>query len=460
MINNKIVNFVNENNYLELKNDKVICQLCKISLKINKNSGICDIKKHVKTKKHTNNLDYVSRNNPDNLSELKNTDNVHKELVTMLLKTNIPINVVDLPDFKKFFSENFNFSLMSGQTYRQKFFKELKVETKEKVKKHFYGKFFCIYLDETCDVNGRYILNIFGKTLENTASPILLLNTIELKKTNCETIFRELMFLIPNLTGDDQSNRNNFKAIITDGAAYCIKLGKELKKFFGNVKHVVCLCHNLHILAEEIRKKNNNANSFISELKKSLIKNKTNSNLYHNVTRLPMIKFPVITRWGTFISCAVFLHDNFSVICDFIDKLDKDSYSILKALANNETLIFELKHVASYSYIAQSIKKLESHNLPLKDQMRIYFNVKTRLADDYMKLRFDKTYEKNPDIDFFSELYFSENPIKNSLFNFINLTTVSVERSFSFLRSLLSEKRRALKSENIFNYLAVKTNDF
>ncbi len=64
---------------------------------------------------------------------------------------------------------------MSDQTYQQKFLRELEVETKEKIKKHFYGNFLCIYLDEICDVNGCYILNIYGKVLENTASPILLL---------------------------------------------------------------------------------------------------------------------------------------------------------------------------------------------------------------------------------------------------------------------------------------------
>ncbi len=108
------------------------------------------------------------------------------------------------------------------------------------------------------------------------------------------------MFIVPNLTGDELCNRNRFKAIVTDGSAYCLKLGREIKKLFGDVKHFVCLCHNLHLLAEELRKNNEIVNLFVSELKKILIKNKTNSNLYSDITGLPKIKFPVITRWGTF----------------------------------------------------------------------------------------------------------------------------------------------------------------
>ncbi len=64
----------------------------------------------------------------------------------------------------------------------------------------------------------------------------------------------------------------NFKYLITDGAPYCLKVGKALKTEFPDLQHIVCLCHNLHLVAEDIRKTNVKGNKFVSLLKRSLIK--------------------------------------------------------------------------------------------------------------------------------------------------------------------------------------------
>jgi hypothetical protein len=39
---------------------------------------------------------------------------------------------------------------------------------------------------------------------------------------------------------------DSFKYLITDGAAHCLRIGKELKNNHQNPKHKVCVCHNLH----------------------------------------------------------------------------------------------------------------------------------------------------------------------------------------------------------------------
>ncbi len=115
--------------------------------------------------------------------------------------------------------------------YRKKYLSIIENEERVKIKNHFLGKNFCIYLDETCDANGRYILNIFGKVLENCKSPLIFIESVELTKNNSDMILRELIYLIPRLESEDRTSRTCFKALITDGAPCCLKLGREVKNF-------------------------------------------------------------------------------------------------------------------------------------------------------------------------------------------------------------------------------------
>ncbi len=84
MKNSNIINIVNDNSYLEYKNQGVHSYLCKCSIKININSVIFDIKKHLNTKKHKNNIDYVIRNKQDSIHGIQNTKNFYESSVKMI----------------------------------------------------------------------------------------------------------------------------------------------------------------------------------------------------------------------------------------------------------------------------------------------------------------------------------------------------------------------------------------
>lgn len=114
---------------------------------------------------------------------------------------------------KNFFLENFNFPILSSTTYRKKYCAIIEQEERTKIIEIFKGKNFCLFLDETTDVNGRYILNIFGQVLENTFKKPVLLESIELNKTNSDNIMREIIFLVPKLMNDDISSRKILNAL-------------------------------------------------------------------------------------------------------------------------------------------------------------------------------------------------------------------------------------------------------
>ncbi len=168
-----------------------------------------------------------------------------------------------------------------------------------------------------------------------------------------------------------------------------------------------------------------------------------------------MIKFPILTRWGTFINCVEYIFLNFEKIKSFIDNLP-DKYENLKAIILTEKLKIEMEFIHKHLFISDAILKLESIGLSLEEQLSIYFGVKAKLIDETLKNRFCLTENKNPELEYFFNLDLEKK--ENEVFRYINLTTVSAERSFSFLRMILSDQRKNILPERMFNYLAQKTN--
>ena len=81
-----------------------------------------------------------------------------------------------------------------------------------------------------------------------------------------------------------------------------------------HLNHVTCIAHGLCRVCESIRENYNSVNDFIAALKKILVKAPSRQVLYQEVTGLHFPQFSVITRWGTWIRCAVFLCKNFDKI--------------------------------------------------------------------------------------------------------------------------------------------------
>ncbi len=101
-----------------------------------------------------------------------------------------------------------------------------------------------------------------------------------------------------------------------------------------------------------------------------------------------MIKFPILTRWGTFINCAKFIHDNLIELKKFIKALDTKDYWKLKHLFSNINFEKELKFVSDHEFICIGIKKLESEGLTVNEQLREYYRIMNLLVEENLILRF------------------------------------------------------------------------
>ncbi len=102
--------------------------------------------------------------------------------------------------------------------------------------------------DETSDKSGKAILNVLVSPLSNLEyiKPVVIWSN-EISETTADTVFNVIIKILEPLISD-QKFKGNFKALITDGAAYCKKVGKLVKEKHGDVIQIICLCHNLHNL--------------------------------------------------------------------------------------------------------------------------------------------------------------------------------------------------------------------
>ncbi len=251
--------------------------------------------------------------------------------------------------------------------------------------------------------------------------------------------------------------------LLTDGASYAIKAGKVLSQTISGLKHVTCVFHGLHNLAETIREVNWRVDKLISFLKSSLVKNREKQNLFSNTTGICLPSWPVLTRWGTWMICAEWIFQNFIKIKNFVkilsEKYDTTANKSAWSNINHENLTDEINLVHSLKFIPDAILELESEKLSTEEQGNILKVVKEKLHPYPLYLeRFIQILDRNPDIEFFLKFSLLKSNDEEKHYGFVPLTTVSVERSFSKYKDILTDKRKKLTIENLEKYLFIYFN--
>ena len=88
---------------------------------------------------------------------------------------------------------------------------------------------------------------------------------------------------------------------------------------------------------------------------------------------------PVLTRWGTWISAALYCCNNFSVVKDIVDGLDVEDASsirIVKSLIQKQSMQNDLSFItASFSNIPKAIVALEQQNLTLVNALQLFMEI-------------------------------------------------------------------------------------
>lgn len=108
-------------------------------------------------------------------------------------------------------------------------------------------------------------------------------------------------------------NFNDFLAVVTDNAAYCLKAYREgLKPVFPNSLHVTCICHILNLVGEAFQhfKAFVDVCTFVTFVKSSFFKKPARKRRWRELLRSKDVENvksppePVSTRWNTWFEAV------------------------------------------------------------------------------------------------------------------------------------------------------------
>uniref|UniRef100_A0A2S2PMY2 DUF659 domain-containing protein n=1 Tax=Schizaphis graminum TaxID=13262 RepID=A0A2S2PMY2_SCHGA len=225
----------------------IFCQVCDRNIPCTKKSQLTQ---HIHTAVHKNGLKrklntsskqlFLSEATPNE----NNLNNFNKDLCLALVAANIPWYKMQVPQFHTFLEK-----------YTDKhYFEPCYHNTLTKIKNETGENNIWIAVDETTDLNGRYIANLLVRILKsNTQTCPFLLTCKVLEKTNHSTVARIIndgLKLLWLLGGNDEK----VLLMLSDTAPYMTKTGDTLKVFYPNLIHVTCVAHIMNRVAENVRK--------------------------------------------------------------------------------------------------------------------------------------------------------------------------------------------------------------
>jgi hypothetical protein len=458
-----LTDLIRANSDFQIRNDKVFCQICTKGFKYLPKEGVAPLTKHLRSFTH---ISAKKINDGKKQSELvfsheksNKYSEFDKDLVEAFCAANIPFKKIGNPKMK-FFLEKYCKIFVKSESFYRKFI--LDDIYKSKIT-DLYLKYrnIPIYLifDEATTITGRSILNILiGQCGEYLLSPKLI-SVVDIDKTNAEVINQRIIGTLTQLYGGN-INYSLLRLLVSDAAPYAVKAGKMLKLLFPKLKHVTCLCHMLHRLCETIRQNCTKLDSFMADFKRIFIKNKNNQEEFIKNTQIKLPKFPVLTRWGTWIECASYIFKNYAILLNFFNS-NPTIYCQLSIVFENETLINQLRFVNNCQFITEAINKLENEAIRTEEQVKILLKVISKVHEDndvVLVKKMSALIKKNPDLNFFLTYNAVTCGIEEKLFEYVPLVSASAERSFSLLKILFTERRTNLTPDNLEKLLILYYN--
>jgi len=147
---------------------------------------------------------------------------------------------------------------------------DIYVETMNTIRSNIAGHKIWVSMNETTDVQGRYIANVIIGTLKvDKPGQVYLLILEVLEKANHSTItkvFDQSMFL---LWPDGIRHGDVMLFFIVP---YITKAEKAVDVLYSMMVHITCLVHGVHRVAEEIREQFETVDKLIAKVKQLFLK--------------------------------------------------------------------------------------------------------------------------------------------------------------------------------------------
>jgi hypothetical protein len=359
----------------------LLCTLCQVTINYDENH----ISSHFNGKKHREKVENNEKSQQHILNAFDKSEKslrkneYFEDLANAFLSADIPFEKLLNQKFKSFLEKYTKKSQPHPCTLRTTYVEDIYKSNLRKIRKILADDDYYIMVDETQDVCQRYMVNVLIGSLNGKPSKAMLIKCQKVENANNTSILQVINSSLCAVFKDDL-NYDKLKLLVTDQAKVMLKVGEVLQHTFPYVKHITCLNHALHRVCENIRDDNPLIDKFISLMKKILRKSAFRQQLYKTETHLPLPPKTVLTRWGTWISTAIFYSKNYQKVCDFINNLSKNTKSkavvSLKTLISLNDLSNQFIELSELEFLIDSINKLETGGLRLKEQLDILENVK------------------------------------------------------------------------------------
>jgi hypothetical protein len=393
-----------------------------------------------------------------------NNEDFYFDLIEFLILCNIPWVQIENPAFTSFFQKYLPLKkLPSESTLRKNYLDKFYQTRMAAILSEVANKKIWISLDETTDFLGRYVVHFLVKPLDALVSQkTYLLACKVLPVVNGETIAKFVTDCLETMWGESFENqRDNVLILCTDSVAYMLKAGRILKSVLPKMKHVTCIAHALHRVAEKIRCQYPDVDTLIANLKKVFLKSPSRVKLLKDLyPNLPLPPQPVITRWGTWLAAVTYYVKHFNEINTVLSRLrTSDAVAIKKAkqVLNKPNIKKDLDFIyENFNIIEVVLTLLQERHVSMVDalvnfdQVRMIINWSNSFP---VESKLEAVMARNPDLDTIRE--YAEHISKGtasdetSFYKFAPLTSVEVERSFSIYKWVLDVKRNRLSLENI-----------
>ncbi|KAL4153127.1 hypothetical protein QTP88_000960 [Uroleucon formosanum] len=461
----------------------LFCKICEVRVAAEKKFTVTQ---HVSRDKHLRALEIQKNRKSAVVQTLFNTipknNAFTTDLCTAMVSANIPLFKLKNENFLNFLSKYTGQHIPDESTIRKNYVGNTYNHTINSIRTYLENKKLWVSIDETTDVDGRYVANVIIGTLEiGCPGKTFLFNCEVLEKANNSTIAK-LFDKSMSLLWPEGIKHDNVLLFLSDAAPYMVKAGKNIKPFYSKMKHVTCLAHSLHRVAEEIRKQFPEIDAFISNVKKIFLKCPSRVLKFKEMAPgIPMPPQPLLTRWGTWLSAAIYYCENYQLIKSVVMGFDKeDAVAIENAqkLLNDNNLELNLTFIkANYRNLAKYINTLETSGLSLADAINIIAQVQNEIGTDNssigksIKKKLEVVIEKNSGFKTMKHISnilegkatSRNNTIPEELtaddmahLKFASMTSVDVERSFSRYKTTLADNRRRFLFENIKQHLIIQ----
>ena len=463
----------------------LLCKICSTKVAAEKRFTV---QQHNLTSKHKRGLQRLNVKKQSILpSSAYTSDDFCKfpvDLCEALLSANIPLQKLNNLKFRNFFEQYIDKCIPDESTLRKTYVKVCYEKVLSGIRNSIGNKKLWVSIDETTDVDGRYIANVVIGTLESDRNGSTYLLTTEIldrvnHSTICGLFENSMLLLWPN-----GILRENIMLFLTDAAPYMVKAASGLQYFYPKMIHITCVAHGLHRVAEEIRQFYPKVELLISNVKKVFLKSPFRVQLFKDVApQLSLPPRPIITRWGTWLNAVNYYCDNFETLSNVIKKLDGNEsvcVRIAQECFNDINIASDLAYIkASFQLLAKTITQLEEKGQPLNTSIGHIVKIGDALKSSQGPIgecifkKFLKVFNKNSGFTKISKIndilngnsstmasvYEEFSPTDIEFFKYAPITSVDVERSFSIFKNLLTDNRRSFTFENLRMTFVVHCNN-